>query len=115
MIKPIPQPGETRGPTWNSVADLCQQVARLHNCEVEIIFTAKVTYRKGTFAKWVIKAWPRTLERPGRALGTTWDDWPCVGHKTVPGLLHRLLMELDYVLTRKEEERAAQQTMYPEE
>lgn len=103
MLKPAIQDGEQRGPTWNSVADSIGAVEVAHHVSIEVMFTRSFSYRKGKFGKWTVVAWSMGQSREARPRGTVWEDWPCNGHRTAPGLLMRLLHEMDYLLTRKAE------------
>lgn len=99
------------GPSWNDVQDHLRELAKSHHraCRVEIGLLPDTAGRT-TFGLWVrVVAWDRAEGRMTgeRAKGR---KWPTSDHKTMPGMLLRLIHELDHELTelrRQAESQAA--------
>jgi len=88
-------------PTWGDVALLVEALERHYGRHVEVSFDREGC-RGGSEALWVYakayEGWT-TVERP---LDVVRALWPSVSHKTMPGMLTRLLHQLDHVMDARE-------------
>lgn len=93
------------GPSWNDVQDHLRELGKTHHraCRIEL---ALCPDRAGqtTYGLWVrVVAWERS---EGRLTGeiATGRKWPTSDHKTMPGMMLRLIHELDHRLTEMREQ-----------
>lgn len=98
------------GPSWNDVQDSLRELSRDHHraCRLELSLLPDIAGRP-QYGLWVrVVAWERS---EGRSTGerAKGGKWPTSYHKTMPGMLLRLIHELDHELTelREQAERQA--------
>lgn len=92
------------GPSWNDVQEHLRELGKTHHraCRVELNLLPDTAGRT-TFGLWVrVVAWERS---EGRLLGerAKGGRWPTSEHKTMPGMLLKLIHQLDFELTERKE------------
>lgn len=106
--KPVLERDEVRGPTWDDV----REHLRLASRGTGRIWWVSAMWEDGSPTRkpgiiWTVRA---SKGKPGNLVASErerWHRWPTSQHKTVPGLLIRLIHELRALWD--EEERAKQE------
>lgn len=101
--------GENVGPTWGNVAVMVRSLAKTHHIVPRVFFVPLLLKDDVYRMQVVCEAFKPGVGARGTVLCKTWRDWPTREHKTMPGLVFRLLHELDARLSDTAE--AAQQGM----
>ena len=92
---------QRNGPDWTDILSTLKEMETLHESVVVIHLWADGLSKGGQLYV-CVSAHPavgllQSLgERPA-----VWDNWPNRSHAELSGLLHRLLIELDYKLSRE--------------
>lgn len=93
-------------PTWQDVKEAMLHVAKERNVRLQVVMCLHETRTMPTVLAWRVEAHSWGKRPPDAPKCVKSDTWPLRAHKTVPGLLLRLLHEVEVSL--EEDEKAVQ-------
>lgn len=90
------------GPDWMDVKKAMKEVERVHDVTVSIHILPDGYASGPTLRVSVVASLPR-LDGNGMGVSVGVGQlWPCMEHATMPGLVHRLLYQLDHRIGAEE-------------
>lgn len=101
--------GEAVGPTWGNVAVTVRYVSRQHHCFVKCVIEPRLLKDDVYQMQVRVEAWRKGFGGSEKRVATLFKSWPHRDHKTMPGMLYGLLLQLDKEL--ESEEKARQEAL----
>lgn len=99
---------DSDGPRWVDIADYCNEVGKAHGGSIRISITADRPARAAQYLAIAVQFWPRHQQGPRCFTAQEVLYWPHSDFKSMPAMLVKLILTLDFVLTGRQIEAEAQ-------
>ena len=93
---------DSDGPRWVDVADYGHEVGKAHNGYIRVYYNLDVPTRSPGYMQVYVEYWPKSQEGPKCFTAQKYHYWPHIDFKTMPAMLVKLILDLDFELTQRQ-------------